>query len=262
MLVHEGDNKSFPSPQLNVASILPPIEDPSTKPAFGLFSDQENSISKRLVFNSSKLSQLKAKVSAETGLTNPTRVEVVTSLIHKCANAASSLVDPNSYKPPIFVQVVNIRNFTNPPLSPNSVGNLVHHFGAPFPDPKDLTFPRLASELRRAKVQFFDKFKGISAKELRQEILKSVEHMRMIGTGKSNVDQYFCTSICRFPIYDVDFGLGRPERVNLAATPFKNFLILMDAPNGDGVEAFVPLEEKVMNAFERDPELLQFAFFE
>nr|BDW80094.1 BAHD acyltransferase [Echium plantagineum] len=258
----QGDNKSSPSPQFNAASLLPPIEDPSIKPEFGIFSSQENSITKRFIFNSSKISQLKARVSADSGITNPTRVEVVTSLLYKCAYAASSLVNPDSSALPVFSQVVNIRNLMNPPLPPNSIGNMVHLYAAPFPDPKHLSFPRLASELRRTKMQFLEKFKGISAEELREEVLKSVEHVRMIsggGGGADNVDQYFCTSNCRFPLYDIDFGWGNPEKVSYAATPFKNFFILMDAENGDGVEAFVPLEEKIMDAFERDPELLQFA---
>nr|BDW80089.1 BAHD acyltransferase [Arnebia euchroma] len=255
-----GDQNPSPlSPQLNASSIIPPIEDPSMKAEFGLFPHQENCVTKRFVFNSSKLSQLKAKVSGETGITNPSRAEVVAALVHKHAHAAASIVDPNSSKPPIFIQVVNMRPLINPPLTPNYVGNLSNYFGVPFPNAKDLSHSRLVSELHKAKVEFYDKFKGISAKEFRKEILKSVEYMRLISAGESNLDQYICTSMCRFPFYDTDFGWGKPERVNFAASPFKNFLLLLDEPNGEGVEAFVPLEEKIMNAFETDPEVLQFA---
>ncbi|KAG9154427.1 hypothetical protein Leryth_000864 [Lithospermum erythrorhizon] len=254
-----GDQKPSPlSPQVNASSIIPPIEDPSTKAEFGLFPHQENCVTKRFVFDSSKLSQLKAKVSGETGIKNPTRVEVVAALVHKHAHAAASIVDPNSSKPPIFIHVVNMRPLINPPLTPNYVGNLSNYFGVPMPNAKDLSHSRLVSQLRKAKVEFNDKFKGISAKDFREEVLKSVEYMQMISNGESNLDQYICTSMCRFPFYDTDFGWGKPERVNFAASPFKNFLLLLDEPNGGGVEAFVPLEGKIMNAFERDPEILKF----
>ncbi|GAA0178069.1 hypothetical protein LIER_42163 [Lithospermum erythrorhizon] len=261
-LVHAGllgDQKPSPlSPQVNASSIIPPIEDPSTKAEFGLFPHQENCVTKRFVFDSSKLSQLKAKVTGETGIKNPTRVEVVAALVHKHAHAAASIVDPNSSKPPIFIHVVNMRPLINPPLTPNYVGNLSNYFGVPMPNAKDLSHSRLVSELRKAKIEFNDKFKGISAKDFREEVLKSVEYMQMISNGESNLDQYICTSMCRFPFYDTDFGWGKPERVNFAASPFKNFLLLLDEPNGEGVEAFVPLEGKIMNAFERDPEILKF----
>nr|BDW80083.1 BAHD acyltransferase [Arnebia euchroma] len=254
-----GDQNSTPSPQLNASSILPPIDDPSIKPEFGMFPIQENCISKRFVFNSSALNQLKAKISAETGITNPTRVEVVTALIHKCAYEAALKVDPTSNKTPIFVQVVNMRPVLNPPLPSYFVGNLASYFGVPFPEDKDLNYTRLASDLRGAKVAFYEKFKGVTANEFREEILKSVEFMKMISAGESNLEQYICTSMCRFPFYDMDFGWGKPERANFAAAPFKNFILLMDDRNGDGVEAFVPLEDKIMEVFEKDPELLHFA---
>nr|BDW80080.1 BAHD acyltransferase [Arnebia euchroma] len=260
--VHAGDQDPSPSPLLNSASVLPPIEDPSFKAEFGSFTSQENCITKRFVFDSLKLSQLKSKVSSDTGITNPSRVEVVTALIHQRAHhAAASLVDSNSSKPSIFIQVVNMRPLISPPISSNSVGNFTNFFGVPFFDTKDLTFPGLVSELNKAKVQFYDKFKGVTADELRQEIMNSIEQMKMMSSGEASLDQYICTSMCRYPFYDNDFGWGKPERVIFGASGVKNFIILIDGPNGEGIEAFVPLDEKVMNLFESDPELLQFASF-
>nr|BDW80075.1 BAHD acyltransferase [Echium plantagineum] len=256
----EGDKKPLPSPKFNNASILPPIEDPSFKPQFGSFQAHElNCVTKRFSFDSSKLGELKAKVSAETGIKNPSRVESVTALIHKCANAASSIVDPNSSKPSIFVQVVNMRPFMNPPVSSNTVGNFLNFFGAPFPESQDLTFSGLAKELNKAKVQFYEKFKGVTAKELRQEIVNTMEQMKQMSSRESSLEQYICTSMCRYPFYDVDYGWGKPERVIFGASGVKNFIILIDGPNGEGIDAFVPLEEKVMDVFQRDPQIIHFA---
>nr|BDW80079.1 BAHD acyltransferase [Echium plantagineum] len=258
----QGDQDKSASPLLNSASVLPPIEDPSFKAEFGSFSSDKNCVTKRFIFDSSKLSELKAKVSAETGIENPSRVEVVTALIHNCAHhAAASVLDQNSSKPSIFIQVVNMRPLINPPIPSNSVGNFTNFFGVPFFDTKDLTFSGLVSELNKAKVQFYDKFKGVTAEELRQEIMNSIEQMKMMSSGESSLDQYICTSMCRYTFYDNDFGWGKPEKVIFGASGVKNFIILIDDPNGEGIEAFVPLDEKVMNVFETDPELLQFASF-
>nr|BDW80093.1 BAHD acyltransferase [Echium plantagineum] len=258
-----GDHKSaLTTPQLNAASILPPIEDTSFKNEIGLFPEGTNCVTKRYIFSSTKLSQLKIKASVETGIKNPTRVEVVTALLNKCAIAATSLVHANSCKPPVIMQAVNIRSLIDPPFSPNSVGNFVSSFSIPFPDGKDLSFARLFRKSREAKLQFRERYNGIPADKLRQEFINTVEFAKMIvDESRTNFDAYVCSSMCRFPLYDIDFGWGNPETVSFAATQNKNFFLLIDERNGDGIEAFVTLEEEVMTAFERDPELLQFVSF-
>ena len=47
--------------------------------------------------------------------------------------------------------------------------------------------------------------------------------------------------------------------VSIGACPDKNVIILMDNRSGDGIEAFVTLEEQEMAAFECDEELLAYA---
>nr|BDW80095.1 BAHD acyltransferase [Arnebia euchroma] len=258
-----GGHQSLPSPYLNVASLLHPLEDPSIKPLLGLTQEQKCT-NKRYVFPPTKINQLKSKASADTGIQNPTRVEVVTALLNKCANAAASMVHQNSKDTQILAQMVNMRPLIMDPnlSSPNCVGNLVHHFHVLFPERKDLSFSRLVSELRRGKVELLEKFKGITANELRKEVLNNfslLEKMIMSAGEISNFNPYMTTSICRYPLHDIDFGWGNPEWISFAEIRSQNLFILMDDRNGDGVEAIVPLEENVMKAFECDPELLQFA---
>nr|BDW80096.1 BAHD acyltransferase [Cynoglossum officinale] len=261
-----GDkNQSSPSIQLNAASIFPPIEEPSFKPPeSGFFQNYKDSVTKRFVFDSSKINEMKAIVSGETGITNPTRVEVVTALLHKCVNSAASIGEPNSDN--FFFLVVNMRPLMNPPIPPSYFGNLCHNFGVPFPDAQDLSFPRLAqdltfprfvSEIRKAKIQFYDKFKGITANEFRPEHLNFYENMKMIKDGGSNSNIYFCSSLCRFPFHEIDFGWGVPEMTSLETFQLKSCIVLKDDRNG-GVEAFVPLRKKVMNLFEIEKESHEF----
>lgn len=71
---------------------------------------------------------------------------------------------------------------------------------------------------------------------------------------------FMCSSLCRMQLYQVDFGWGNPTRVTLAGTPNNNAIILMDTPNGDGIEAFVSIGEQNMVTFEHDKEILAFTY--
>ncbi|XP_070667342.1 acyltransferase-like [Malus domestica] len=66
------------------------------------------------------------------------------------------------------------------------------------------------------------------------------------------------SSYCRFPLYENDFGWGRPAWVGSPALTYKNLVLFMDTKEGDGIEAYVSLEERVMAKFECDSELLSY----
>ena len=66
------------------------------------------------------------------------------------------------------------------------------------------------------------------------------------------------TSLCRFPLYEADFGLGKPTWVSSAMRCFKNMVGFMDNKTGDRIEAYVCLKPEDMARFEADEELLAF----
>ncbi|KAG6581248.1 Tabersonine-19-hydroxy-O-acetyltransferase, partial [Cucurbita argyrosperma subsp. sororia] len=59
-------------------------------------------------------------------------------------------------------------------------------------------------------------------------------------------------------MYEADFGWGKPEWITVPEAPWKNMILLMDAKNGDGMEAMVSLDKEEMAAFEQNQELLSF----
>ncbi|GJU10676.1 chloramphenicol acetyltransferase-like domain-containing protein [Tanacetum coccineum] len=69
----------------------------------------------------------------------------------------------------------------------------------------------------------------------------------------------FClyTSWCSFPIYDVDFGWGKPYWASGIGSTIE-MVTLMDGKDGDGIEAWVSLKEKDMKLFEQDLDILAF----
>lgn len=82
------------------------------------------------------------------------------------------------------------------------------------------------------------------------------EHAAMFMKGE--MVTFSLTSLCRFPLYEVDFGWGKPIWVGLLALNFKNSVFFIDTPSGDGIKEYVNLKKEEMAKFERDEEFLTF----
>ncbi|KAM7523088.1 hypothetical protein LguiA_012990 [Lonicera macranthoides] len=62
------------------------------------------------------------------------------------------------------------------------------------------------------------------------------------------------SSWCRFPVYEADFGWGKPTWISIAGSPNKGCVIFMDSRYDEGIEVWLVLDEKAMEKFELDPE--------
>ena len=62
-------------------------------------------------------------------------------------------------------------------------------------------------------------------------VLNSLIHL---GHIPQTTNVVWMSSWCKFPFYEVDFGFGKPIRVNPGSIPLKNSAFLMD-----GVETYV-----------------------
>ncbi|MFS8031748.1 putative deacetylvindoline O-acetyltransferase [Helianthus anomalus] len=58
------------------------------------------------------------------------------------------------------------------------------------------------------------------------------------------------SSWCKFPFYEIDFGLGTPTWIAPWSMPMVNTTCLMDEARGNGVDAHVFLEVKHVPYFE------------
>ncbi|KAL2483251.1 HXXXD-type acyl-transferase family protein [Forsythia ovata] len=70
--------------------------------------------------------------------------------------------------------------------------------------------------------------------------------------------RFVFTSLCRFPIYEVDLGWGRPIWVASASYGMKNKVALFDTQSGNRIEAWINLKKEDMTKFEIDVELHAF----
>nr|UQZ09626.1 acetyltransferase [Strychnos nux-vomica] len=211
--------------------------------------------SRRFLFDDSKIVELKA-MAANSGVENPTRVEVVTAILHKCAVTASTTA-LGSFMPNILLLAVNLRSIVSPPLANTSIGNISSCCAISVTHENQMKFPLLVGELRRSKTKLLQNY-GKQLKKSELLFLNGTDKAQKLSDGDS-FDCFIFTSWCRSPLYEVDFGWGRPVQVYVPSCPIKNTFRLTDTPAQDGIQALVTLEENVMPIFENDEELLAFA---
>lgn len=226
-------------PSRDLSSLLPTIDIPKAK-----------CITKRFVFGNKQLASLKAKVNPKL-----TRVEVLSSLIWKCALDVSKS-QFRSQKPSATTLTVNLRSRMTPTLPENFGGNIlwlaISH--APMLE-GDVQLHELADRIKNS----VRKFDADYVRQMQGEKGFSAiwESLKEIGSLCSkDIDTYRFVSWLNFPFYDCDFGWGRPIWVSSARLVYKNVIILMDNRLGDGIEVWVTLDEDRMSGFERHPKLL------
>ncbi|KAL5055421.1 hypothetical protein RYX36_036103, partial [Vicia faba] len=205
------------------------------------FVIEKTIVRKRFVFEASKLKLLKNLVNFNSHVVeNPTRVEVVTALIYKCMVSTLGL----NFKTTSLQMAVNLRTRMNPPLSNKCVGNLVWILFVINPELHDLEF-RIRQGLREFCEVYLKKLGG-KEKDLSFicECLKQLT--TTVSKSDNNQSLIAFASWCKFPMYEADFGWGKPIWVTTSACPARNAIILMDTRDGDGIEVIVSMDENDM----------------
>ena len=191
-LLPNGDH--IPSPQFIGASLFPPVEDPTMLKLYAV-PKRETCLTRRFLFHASKIAELKA-MATSSGVDNPTRVEVVTALILKCAMSASR-ANSGSFRPSVFRNAANLRQITIPPLPQNSVGNFITVYPVVLENEDDVRFPELVSKLRngRRKIQneYKEKYEFYPIEEFQSALAKreALSRNLMFTMAPACVDSHF-----------------------------------------------------------------------
>ncbi|KAD3642321.1 hypothetical protein E3N88_31545 [Mikania micrantha] len=200
---------------------------------------------RRFVFPNSKLNELKNKINAiGASPLDPTRVESLTTLLFKCAATITG-----SSRPLISLnQLVNLRGKNNgnfPQLAP---GNFYAVATAMTKNSSQIEMNEMIMSLRKERMEVQ------GARDVEEAGKKMVDTWMIVLDDQ--IQSYSFSSVCRFPFYQVDFGWGNPARVMIRSGNLDtNFIVLMDTPSGDGIEATVQLEEEDMAIFQMNEQL-------
>ncbi|PWA94205.1 Chloramphenicol acetyltransferase-like domain-containing protein [Artemisia annua] len=251
-------------PNLSAPSLFPVQTSPPTDILMKLYKPllkQGKCVTKRFVFDTDAITKLKAQATS-VGVQRPSRLEVVIALIWKCAISASK--DISGYqKPSGFTQIVNLRPKLGTPLSKDMIGNLVWMVIATCGANYETTLHGLMEKVRQSSLkvdsEFVEKAQG---DEGYVAMHKSLEEM-VETVSKESINFYGFTSLCKVGFYDFDFGWAKPiwmtGIVAQGSPMFMNMINLFDMKSGDGVEAWVHLDEQEMEILESNQELLAFA---
>ncbi|OVA20485.1 Transferase [Macleaya cordata] len=257
------------SPLLDLPTLFPKVDLMGFTRPSGI-KNEELLVTKKFVFEGSKIAELK-KTSGriyDNIQEYPTRVEAVSAFIWKRfmdLDQAKEGVAASETRVYAGTQAVNIRARMVPPLSTNTFGNIYTTAvalsiikNADDQGEKDSQYPILVGQIREA-------VKKIDSEHIRK--LQSTDaylnymkqRAKIVSSGQASTVMFHFSSWCRFPLYEADFGWGKPTWVTTAPLPYENVVVLVDTKSGDGIEAWVNMTKEDMAEFERDKELLAFA---
>ncbi|MBA0720490.1 hypothetical protein Golax_008107 [Gossypium laxum] len=257
-------------PNFISTSLFPATDDlwlrDSSLVMWGSLFKKGKSVTRRIVFGASSVAALKAQATI-SGVRCPTQVETVSAFLWKCTMAASKEKNGrHSSRPSLLTHLVNLRRRMAHNME-NSTGNLLWVASAKSSKAENLSdLPDLVRRLREA----ISRVDGDLIKKLRDNDQgKSLFSKALTEIGdevsKEGLEHYGFTSWCKLGFYEADFGWGKPEWVSsfgMENIVYMNLIILVDIGAGDGIEAWVTLDEQHMAALERDGELLQLAMFD
>ncbi|PIN14891.1 Vinorine synthase [Handroanthus impetiginosus] len=203
---------------------------------------KEKITTKRLVFDKEKLAKLK-KVATSGEVKNPTRVEAVSAFIWRHFIEAARVKTDMKNTSFAAVHAVNLRPRAIPPIPGHAFGNCWRAAFAILSQTED-SFD-LVTKLRSAITEIND---GYIKKLQHGDYLSNLS--KWIDFFKKDIHVCNFTSWCRFPMYKVDFGWGKPVWVCTTTLPFKNLVILMSSSSGDGIEAWVNVPDHDLEMLE------------
>ncbi|CAK9180347.1 unnamed protein product [Ilex paraguariensis] len=220
-------------------------------------------ITRRFVFDASAVATLKAKATSSS-VPNPTRVEAVSAFIWKYVMAAAK-EKSGTKRPSLLTHLVNLRKRMAPTLFENSLGSLIWIASSKCMAKCDVGLQALVDQVR----QGISKINGDFVKKLRSNegstvMSKSLKDMGDFGS-KEGVDFFGFTSWCNFGFYEADFGWGKPIWVSctgsggLGSAVYMNLIVMLETVSGNGIEAWVTLDEQEMEILGSNQELLGLA---
>ncbi|GMI91392.1 hypothetical protein like AT3G26040 [Hibiscus trionum] len=229
---------------------------------WGCLFKKGKSVTRRIVFGASSIAALKARATVSGKC--PTRVEAVSAFLWKCTMAASK-EKKGFHSASLLTHLVNLRRRMAHDME-NSTGNLLWIASAKTKGEKMPDLADLVGHVRKA----ISRVDGDLIKQLRDEDEgKSLisEMIRDIGddASKDGLEHFGFSSWCKLGFYEADFGWGKPVWVSsfgMENSVFMNLIVLADTPAGDGIEAWVTLDEQHTAILERNEELLQLAVFD
>ncbi|CAL9016673.1 unnamed protein product [Prunus brigantina] len=261
---HDQSNMSM-LPKFGAASLFSPLNFSNSEPLPSVEVDKEKFITRRFVFDASKIAALQSKVTSSV-VPKPTRVEAASALIWKCKIEASSRSSSNTLgtsliRPSVFSLSVNMRKMAVPPLPENLVGNILEFSTTNYSHSEEnstvIDLRGLVAKIRGGLEETKERCAAVVVFDSNEAWQRMKWYINLMKND--DMDKFICSSWCRFPFYEADFGWGKPSWVSYVAVAINNITVLMNKRDDNGIEAWVTLSQENMALFESNKELLEYA---
>ncbi|PON71583.1 Transferase [Trema orientale] len=260
--IARGEGDRVARPEFVSATLFPPKDDPGFD-ATSMVT--KKAVSKRFVFDASVIEALRLKYKSKERTVledqddqiRPSRIEALSAFIwNRFVAATSDLYSAKTEKVYTVVHPANIRPRLDPPLPEHSFGNLSRFSFVILSTGQEngCDLVRLIREgIRKVDMDHLRKVQ--QGEDSHLDLLLNYTKELMVKGGEY-ISLGF-TSLCRFPLYEADFGWGEPIWVSSAALCFSNFIVFMDTKTGNGIEAYIGLKEEHMAKLEADEDFLR-----
>ncbi|XP_010454683.1 PREDICTED: BAHD acyltransferase At5g47980 [Camelina sativa] len=247
------------NPEFAAADFYPPADITIEFPP--LLVHEKKSKTKSFVFGALMIEKLKNRASGGKRVPQATRVESITALLFRCMTKAhqSKVGEVTEFA---ITQTMDLRPRVSTSLLPHkAIGNFF--FLPLFMESSEskMEIQETVSKLHRTKEDLNELIRNDpedakSRFEAKERIASAM--LTSLCEVSPETETYAVSSWCRMSFYEADFGWGNPVWVAPDSID-KTQVVLMDAKDVGGVEAWVTLSETDMAMFENDDELLVFA---
>lgn len=206
-------------------------------------------VAKRFFFREKMIADVREEVASFLNY-KPTRVVVVMALIWKALMVASQAKHCH-LRNSMLALAIDLRGKQSlgpPELNYGNFWMLVPVFF--IASEAKLELQNLITLLGNAIRDTKEKLANASTNEISSMFIDFRRKIFKKAQETNDWDNYFVSSWCNFPFHEVDFGWGIPSWVSSATTQKYAITWLMDARNGDGIEAWVNLKPTDMLQFE------------
>lgn len=267
----DNDVAAVARPEFRSAAIFPP-QNVGGFNSFSIIPKGDANVTKRFSIDARKIEALRAKHEEirknceEEGNQKTSkrisRIEALSAFIWSRVVASTKDVEFISANNKLYKirLTVNLRPRFDPPLPEHSFGNYLSSStttvtvtSADQDNHSHRLARQMGEEITKVNKDFVtymrengDKFVDFAKKEAEK-----------LATGEV-AGTFVFTSLCRFPLYEADFGWGKPVWVSSVNRGFANVVSFQDNRNGDGLEVYLCLKAEDMANFEADQEFLSF----
>ncbi|KAI8030290.1 Stemmadenine O-acetyltransferase [Camellia lanceoleosa] len=150
---------------------------------------------------------------------------------------------------------MNLRRRANPPLPESYFGNLSRFARfVPSIDSNGSEGCRFINQMREA----IKKIDSDYVKNLQDggNVIEMSSSTNVVDSSKLENNSLVFASNFLFPLYEVDFGWGKPIWVSFATLPFKNSINFLPRRSGVGIEAWFFMKDDDLAKLEADKEFL------